>query len=458
MAKVLSDLSVKQMKPHKARREIHDGGCRGLYLHVQPSGAKSYVMLLARQKGGKMGKLHLGPVDLSGRQALENPQIGDQLTLADAHWLAKDIRRQQRAGKDVIADRAAAKALAERQQDIPQRDNSFAAVARQFIDEHARPNTRRWLETARYLGWDYSDETAPTMTKGGLAAARWADKPVDAITDDDVYFIVDDAKRHGIPGQGKRNKGISNARGRAMARTLSKFFKWAKGERKIKINPSKDIEAPKPPKKRERWLNDNEIAVFWRATNQVNEPFRQLCQLLLLTGQRLQEVAGMRLAELGDDRALWTIPSGRTKNKLEHEVPLPPMARNIIAKIKPVAGKSGYVFTTTGNTSVSGFSKVKQRLDELMQADAEKHGMEIEPWRLHDLRRSTATGMSKSLKIRPHIIEATLNHISGAKSGVAGTYNWDDYGPEKKAALERWADHVEKIVGKVVQLRGRKRK
>src|SRR5262249_33522706 len=131
-----------------------------------------------------------------------------------------------------------------------------------------------------------------------------------------------------------------------------------------------------------------------------------------------------------------------------HRVPLTPLARELIAGM---AGKGELVFTTNDRTAVSGFSRIKRRLDAAMGIPA---------WRLHDLRRTTATGMAE-IGIPPHIVEATLNHISGAKAGVAGTYNRAAYLPERKAALERWAAHLAALVaGKsaaVVPLKGRRR-
>ena len=153
----------------------------------------------------------------------------------------------------------------------------------------------------------------------------------------------------------------------------------------------------------------------------------------------------MRRSELSDDGKTWTIPGERTKNHLTHIVPLPPLARDILAGVEPIGN---FMFSTTGKTPVAGFSKLRHRLDDKMQ---------IPPWRLHDLRRTCATGMAE-IGIAPHVVEACLNHVSGAKAGVAGTYNRAAYAEEKKAALERWADHVSGLVtsrkAKVVPLRG----
>ena len=137
--------------------------------------------------------------------------------------------------------------------------------------------------------------------------------------------------------------------------------------------------------------------------------------------------------ELSEDGATWNIPGERTKNKRAHIVPLAPLARELLSA---VIGDGKLIFTTTGRSPISGWSKIKKRLDSVMA---------IPSWRLHDLRRTAATGMAE-IGIAPHIVEAALNHISGAKAGVAGTYNRAAYAPEKRAALERWAAHVQRLV------------
>ena len=446
MAKPFTAKSIEQFKPHKTRREIQDGGCKGLYLFIQPlpSGSKSWKLLLSPRNGRKPYKLHLGSLDLSGVEigGSISPQINTPLTLTGARALATELYRQRATGKDVVADYKNEKQIRKTKASEP--DTKFAAVAEQFIAEHARPSTRRWKETAHCLGLDYpNDDDEPIRLKGGLAE-QWRDREISQITSDDVYRIIDDAKRHGIPGLPRRTKGISNSRGRAMARALSKLFGWALQHRKIKASPSVGVYVPPAPKKRERVLSPDEIVCFWRATDQLNEPFGAMLKVLLLTAARLREVAGMRKAELSEDNSVWTIPASRTKNKREHIVPLPPLARDIIAEVKQIKGQGGYIFSTTGTSPVSGFSKIKVRLDELMTDNI------ADDWRLHDLRRSAATTMAelppKGLGIQPHIVEAILNHVSGHKVGVAGVYNLASYPEEKKVALERFAMHIDGLV------------
>src|SRR5262249_18082425 len=99
-------------------------------------------------------------------------------------------------------------------------------------------------------------------------------------------------------------------------------------------------------------------------------------------------------------------------------------------------GERQVVFTTTGETPISGWSKVKARIAVAVGGP---------PWRLHDLRRTAVTGMAE-LGIRPDVIELTVNHVSGSRGGIAGVYNRSELLPERKVALQRWATHVQGIV------------
>jgi integrase len=220
-----------------------------------------------------------------------------------------------------------------------------------------------------------------------------------------------------------------------MFAALSSMFGWLIAKRRLRQNPCLGVARPETPKARDRVLADDEIVKFWKATDKLSRPFGQLLKLLLLTGSRLREVAGMRRSELTDDGATWTIPGGRTKNHLAHVVPLPKIATDILATVDT---EGDIIFTTNGETVVSGWSKTKKKLDEAMA---------IPPWRLHDLRRTAATGMAE-IGIAPHIVEACLNHTSGAKAGVAGVYNRAAYAAEKKVALERWTVHLEGLISK----------
>jgi integrase len=176
--------------------------------------------------------------------------------------------------------------------------------------------------------------------------------------------------------------------------------------------------------------------------------------LLMLTGVRRDEAASSRWEEfsLVGEKPFWLLPGERVKNGRGHILPLAPEAVDILAKLDRV-GVAGFVFTTTGETPVSGFAKMKSRLDALMLAIAREecserggdpNDVEIKPWRLHDLRRTVATGMA-DIGIGPHIVEAVLNHVSGAKASVAGVYNRAAYESEKRIALLAWASRIKRL-------------
>src|SRR5262249_53059037 len=153
-------------------------------------------------------------------------------------------------------------------------------------------------------------------------------------------------------------------------------------------------------------------------------------KMLVFTGQRRGEVTGMRWSEIDWERRIWTIPSLRSKNQQSHEVPLSEPVLQLLRSMPRFLG-SDYVFTTTGNTTISGFSRAKRRVYAAVGTT---------DWRTHDLRRTAASGMAR-LGTPPHVVEKVLNHKSGTISGVAAVYNRYGYEAEKREALARWAIH-----------------
>jgi integrase len=142
---------------------------------------------------------------------------------------------------------------------------------------------------------------------------------------------------------------------------------------------------------------------------------------------------------------MWTVPAELAKNGIANEVPLAPLAIEILEGIEARARDRStiWVFPAANGSGnpVSGFSRAKANLDKALAAD----GHPLAAWRAHDLRRSAASGMAR-LGIAPHVIERVLNHASGQISGVAATYNRIGYLPEKRHALEAWAAHVERLL------------
>jgi len=220
---------------------------------------------------------------------------------------------------------------------------------------------------------------------------------------------------------------------------------WVEDAEIISSNPFDNLRAPPLPAARDRFLDDEELKLFWLATRKLSYPYGPLYRLLALTGQRESEVREMSWQELSKTDRQWTIPGSRTKNNSPHIVPLTDL---MVEELNALASgktwpKRGYVFTVSNKKPVAGLSKAKARLDgfiaELLEDD------EIEPWRNHDLRRTLATGFQK-LGVRFEVTEAVLNHISGAKGGVAGIYQRHDWKDEKRAALNAWSEHIGGLV------------
>ena len=453
MAKTLTSAAVRKYVASLKRREVPDANARGLYLCIFPSGVKSWVMRF-RRPDGRPAKLTLGPLDI-GNEPKDDPVIGAPLTVGMARELAASIDRRRKRGEDVIAEEKARKERKKSESET-HAANSFGAAVREFFVDHKtrrwQTRPRRWHGDARLLGLDWPRgcdpaTTEPKIIPGGLAAT-WAAKPVGEIDGHDIHTVVDEARRHGIPGLARRNSGTSEARGRKMHAALSVVFRWLLQRRRVAANPCVGVWSPHAPPSRERVLSEAEIRIFWRGCDRLGPPYGSLFQLLLLTGCRLNEVTGMRRAELSDDGATWTIPSERTKNHRTHIVPLPPLARDILAAIPRIESAAGYLFTLSGARPVTSFSGAKAQLDAAMLTVAREDdpaSAVVPRWTLHDLRRTAATGMAE-LGIAPHIVEACLNHVSGAKAGVAGVYNRAAYAPEKAAALERWANHIAGLV------------
>lgn len=411
MARALTAKSIENLRPDPTRRlEIPDPGLVGLYVVVQPSGAKSWA--LRYRHAGKPKKLTLGRWPLMG--------------LAEARKAASEALQAVEHGGDPAADKQAAKAI-KAADDLSERDK-FGNVVALFLRRHAVHN-RSARDVEKMLGRE--------------VLGRWGTRDIRDITKRDVIDVLDGIVDRGSP--------VTANRLRAHLNTL---FNWAKGRDIISVNPLDGIKPPAPEKPRERVLTDDEIKLFWSACDKIGQPFGPLFQLMLLTGQRRGEVGGMTRREI--DGTNWTIPAARSKNGDEHTVPLPAAAVALLEGVPRIAGRAGHIFTTTGASAVSGFTRAKDRLDiEMVKLN---EGEPIPAFTLHDLRRTAATGMA-GLGFPPHVVEAVLNHRSGTRRGVAGVYNRFTYADEKAAALEAWSRRVLSLVegraDNVVSIAGR---
>jgi integrase len=428
----LTSAAIERYKPGPTRRVIRDGGARSLFLVISPAGHKSWMMRFRRPGSGKPGKIVLGPLHMSDEPPGE-PTIGMPLTLAGARVLAAQVLQKRAQGRDPIADH---KAKQQRKRAAEgEGANTFGAAAREFVEKHASRRVRRWKEQARLLGFQPTASGLEVMP-GGLVA-RWGNRQIAEIDGHDIHAVVADTRERGAAGLERRSDGPTESRARAMLSVLSRMFRWLVEHRRVETNPCASVHRPETPRARDRVLTNAEIARFWEASNAIGGLFAAVLRLLLLTGCRLNEIAGLRWGELSEDGNSITIPCSRTKNGRPHVVPLAPTAREILAGVPRFEGCQ-LVFSTNGLRPISGWSKAKRRLDAAMGATP--------PWRIHDLRRTVVTDMAE-LGVRPDVIEMVVNHISGHRGGVAGIYNRSELLTERRAALERWSAHVAGLVG-----------
>jgi integrase len=224
---------------------------------------------------------------------------------------------------------------------------------------------------------------------------------------------------------------------------LSSVFGWAVMQGLAEGNPVSGTGRVTPEVSRDRVLKDDELALVWRHAGEGD--YGTIIRLLILTGQRREEVAAMRWSELYLATGTWEIPATRTKNGRPHIVPLSHAAIDTLNGVERRKGRDLVFGSGTG--PFSGWSKGKSKLDDrilLAKRQEDPQAKPLPAWRIHDLRRTAATRMA-DLGVQPHVVEAVLNHISGHRAGIAGIYNRAAYGTEKKTALTLWADHINDI-------------
>lgn len=251
---------------------------------------------------------------------------------------------------------------------------------------------------------------------------------------------VDAIERKDVAGQlVKITAGKGAISGNRARVALSSYFKWAVGEGLADANPVAGTNRPAAESSRDHVLTDDDLRAVWAACG--DDDYSRIVRLLALTACRREEVGAMAWSELDLARGLWTIPGARTKNGRPHEVPLTPGMQAIVEAVSKRDGRD--LLFGMGEGGFGGWSKSKADLDERIAGAREEAGLApIAAWRLHDLRRTAATRMADDLAVQPHVVEAVLNHISGHKAGVAGTYNKATYRREKAAALTLWSERV----------------
>ena len=379
----------RECESEKVRRELSDngkGGVPGLRLRIGPSGSPAWV-LGCRDREGRMRRFPLG----------QWPALG----LAEAREAARTMRyRVKHDAADPIADARKARATAK---DAKAGIGTLEALLDRYGAVRGR-KLRSWGDCRRQI----SNVFKAQMTR-----------PVAALMKIDLQTA---AVMHS-----------SDQAAAAAVRYIRPVIKWGAELGLIDA----DLAALKPHVKvvkRDRVLTDAELAAIWHATdaNGIPATFGRLVKLMILTGQRREEVAAMAWSEVSADRSMWTIAGARSKNAQAHAVPLCRAVQDLL----PAECGGGLIFPGLKGTAFAGWSKAKNALDTASG---------VMGWRLHDLRRSVATGLQR-LGVRFEVTEAVLGHVSGSRSGVAGIYQRHEWINEKRAALAGWAAEVARIV------------
>ena len=420
----LTDRFIATFRPEGAAKDrlAFDTECRGLGVRATAAGNKVFLVQWTDAATGRKVREPLG--------------AWGSITVEQARAAARARLGRVAQGVNPATERTAAKAADEA------RRAALAAAqeeARFTLDALIRDWARLHLAGKRARYGAEAQRALRAVFKAHL------DRPAASLTHAAVTAVLD-----ALAGDGRAAMaGRTMAYGRAC-------YGWAVKRRRLPVNPFAGlpvIEGANPT--RDRVLTDAEIGAVWRAAGTLGAPFGPVVRLLMLTAQRREEVASLRWSELSPDLAIWTLPSARSKNGKAHVVHLSEPARAIVARAPRIAGQD-LVFSTTGTTAPSGFSKAKLMLDAAMAKDipaapqlakrgrrgaAETAPVPMPGWRFHDFRRTAVTWLAGA-GFPPHVADRLLNHVSGSIQGVAAIYQRGEFLAERKAALEAWSAHV----------------
>jgi integrase len=383
----LTDRTVTNSKPElsagKTDEIIFDDVISGFGLRLREGGSRKWVFQYSRD--GHTKRMTLGDVSKIG--ATKAKEMVEQLAAKVALGLDPAAEKQEaQAHKETLGE----------------------AVATYLKVKARELAPRTYIETERYL-----DVTARSLHG----------RPLANIEQKEIADLL--TKIAADSGDATANRFRAN---------LSAMYVWAAQQGKVTQNPVAFTEKRKE-QPRDRVLAEAELATIWRALP--NSDYGRIVKLLMLTGQRRDEIGGLRWSEIDLGKGEINLPASRTKNGKPHMVPISKTVRAILTA-QPRMAERDHVFGRSDGSGFNGWSASKAALDAGLPKMAD--------WTLHDLRRACATGMGE-LGVGPHIIELVLNHQSGHKRGVAGIYNHAVNGKERRAALERWAAHVVKLAG-----------
>lgn len=397
-------------EPGRKDRLTFDTECKGLGLRATASGSKVFLCQWVDKATGRTVREPLGAW---GSLTLEQARDAARVRLGRLA-AGFDPRAELEARRD--ADKA-------KRADAARAREEAAFTLEKLIEDWAKLHLAKKADR-------YSSEAERALR---VAFAAHLAKPAGALTHAAVQDVLDAIATDGRAPMA----GRTMAYGRAC-------FSWAVKRRRLAVNPFAGLPAVEGGNpERDRVLTDAEIGAIWRAAGGIGAPFGAITRLLLLTAQRREEVAGMRWSEVSPDFTTWTLPGERTKNGKAHIVHLAEPARAVLASVRRIEGVD-LVFTTTGKTAPSGFSKAKLALDAAMAREAVAAG-EAAPagpgWRFHDCRRSAVSWMAES-GFGLHVADRLLNHVSGVVKGAGRVYQRGEFLAEREAALRAWGAHV----------------
>jgi integrase len=372
----------------KSERIVFDDTLPGFGVRLQGDSRRFIVQY---KLGAKHRRMTLGSTSALGLDAARDS--------------AKSILARVRLGEDTAGEKAEAR--------IRAADICASAMKSYLLHQKARLRPRSYVgaEYALLTLWKPLHELLVTKIDKRTVAAR-------------------------LNEIATKNGPVAAQRARAI---LSAFFVWAMSEGLVEANPVIGTNRHGNDKARERVLTDDEIAHVWEEAG--TDSYGTIVRLLILTGQRREEIGSLKWSEIDFAARMIRLPAERVKNARAHDVPLSEPAIALLRAMRRRLDRD-FVFGSGAN-GFSGYSISKAVLDKRVAA---ANGSPLPSWHVHDLRRTCATGMAK-IGVQPHIIEEVQNRASGYhKEGAAGIYNRYTYEPEKKAALDRWAEHVMPLV------------
>lgn len=452
MAKItLNDKAVRRAAPPSGQVELWDNVLPGFGLRIAAGGARTYFVM--KRLDGKLVRRSVGrcpPPHVMRDAPLPEGELWPHEAREQARRMLSDLAR----GIDPAAVKRAAQAAA-----IKVENDTFKAVADAYLAdklEGGGANLRSRGELERKLKTDLK---------------AWHDRPIVEIRGRDIRELVRE-KAQESPIAANR-----------LLSFIKRVFRWAASQDYIDADPAASIQKPGQEQTRKRFLDEAEIRLFWRACDALGDPAGRLFKLALLTGQRRGEVAGMRRSEIGKleykaaDPATgkektvsgeaWLIPAARTKRKSDHTVPLSPLAKALIdgAPKLEISGKRLDCILASGargDQPITGWSKFKARLDELIGREIAKDADEeydplrhaLPAWHIHDLRATTATFLETRLEVPTRVVSRILNHAEGDGRSMTARYVRHSWDKEAAEALNAWADCLSQMVGlNVVKLK-----